>query len=104
MSITAIHIVCVCLFRIGRLLMCMTWPSCIGSIYLFRKCRTHCLGVGRPVPFVSDWPGIYGRLLLAVYVRWQTGLLVTSDWLRPVTRGGWRAGLLEPVSGSVDVS
>ena len=26
--------------------------------------------------------------LLAVYVRWKTGLLVTSDWLRPVTRGG----------------
>ena len=31
----------------------------------------------------------YGRLLLAVYVRWKTGLLVTSDWLHdPVTRGG----------------
>ena len=34
------------------------------------------------VPFVSDRPGAYGRLLLAVYVR-------SSDWLRPVTRGGW---------------
>ena len=38
-----------------------------------RLCHTHCLGVGRPgsVPFVSDRPGAYGRLLLAVYVRWQ---------------------------------
>ena len=71
-----------------------------------RLCRTPCLGVGQSgsVPFVSDRPGAYGRLLLAVYVRWQTGLLVSSDWLRPVTRGGWRAGLPEPVRGSVDVS
>ena len=48
------------------------------------------MGVGRPgsVPFVSDRPGAYGRLLLAVYVWWKTGLLVSSDWLRPVTRGG----------------
>ena len=53
------------------------------------------LGVGRPgsVPFVSHRPGAYGRLLLAVYVRWKTGLLVSSDWLRPVTRGTWRAVL-----------
>ena len=36
---------------------------------------------GRPglVPFVSDRPGAYGRLLLTVYVRWRTGLLVSSD-------------------------
>ena len=35
---------------------------------------------GRPglVPFVSCWPGAYGRLLLTVYVRWRTGLLVSS--------------------------
>ena len=33
------------------------------------------------VPFVSDRPGAYGRLLLTVYVRWWTGLLVSSDWL-----------------------
>ena len=47
------------------------------------------LGVGRAgsIPFVSDKPGAYGRLLLAVYVRWKTGLLISSDWLRPVTRG-----------------
>ena len=50
---------------------------------------------GRPgsMPFVSRRPGAYGRLLLAVYVRWKTGLLVASDWLRPVARGGgggWR--------------
>ena len=52
------------------------------------------IGAGRPgsVPFVSHRPGTYGRLLLAVYVRWKTGLLVSSDWLRPVTRGaGGRA-------------
>ena len=51
------------------------------------------LGVGRPgsVPFVSQRPGAYGHLLLAVYVRWKTGLLVSADWLRPVTRGAWRA-------------
>ena len=56
------------------------------------------LGVGRAgsIPFVSEKPGAYGRLLLAVYVRWRTGLLISSDWLRPVTRGAWRAVL--PVS------
>ena len=45
---------------------------------------------GRPgtVPCVSNRPRAYGRLLLAVYVRWRTGLLVSSDWLHPVTRGG----------------
>ena len=50
------------------------------------------VGVGRPgsVSFVSHRPGAYGRLLLAVYVRWKTGLLVESDWLRPVMRGSWR--------------
>ena len=71
-----------------------------------RLCHTPCLGVGWPglVPFVSDRPGAYGRLLLAVYVRWQTGLLVSSDWLRPVMRGGWRAGFPEPVCGSVYIS
>ena len=61
---------------------------------------------GRPglVPFVSDRPGAYGSLLLTVYVRWRTGLLVSSDWLRPVTRGGWRAGFLDRGRGSADVS
>ena len=38
------------------------------------------------VPFVSCRPGAYGRLLLAVYERRLTGLLVSSDWLRPVMR------------------
>ena len=49
-------------------------------------------GAGRPgsVPFVSHRPGAYRRLLLAVYVRWKMGLLVASDWLRPVTWEGWR--------------
>ena len=52
--------------------------------------HAYCMGMGRPgsVPFVSHRPGAYGRLLLAVYVRWKMGLLVSSDWLRPVTRGG----------------
>ena len=55
---------------------------------------------GRPgsVPFVSDRPGAYGRLLLSVYVRWRT------DWLRPVTRGGWRTGFPDRVRSSADVS
>ena len=53
------------------------------------------LGVGRArsIPFVSERPGAYGRLLLAVYVRWRSGLLIPSDWLRPVTRGAWRGVL-----------
>ena len=58
-----------------------------------RMSYAYCMGVGRPgsVPFESNRPGAYGRLLLAVYVWWKTGLLVSSDWLRPVTRGagGW---------------
>ena len=47
------------------------------------------LGVGRAgsIPFVSERPGAYGRLLLAVYVRWKSGSVISSDWLRPVTRG-----------------
>ena len=51
------------------------------------------LGVGRAgsFPFVSERPGAYGRLLLAVYVRWKSGSVISSDWLRPVTRGAWRA-------------
>ena len=69
-----------------------------------RMSHSYCMDVGRPgsVPFVSHRTGAYGRLLLAVYVRWKTG----SGWLRPVTRGGggWRAGLPAPVRGSVDVS
>ena len=57
------------------------------------------LGVGRPgsIPFVSKRPGAYGRLLLAVYVRWRSGLLIPSDWLRPVTRGAWRGVLPDQV-------
>ena len=49
------------------------------------------MGAGQPgsMPFVPHRPGAYGRLLLAVYNRWKTGLLVTYDWLRPVTRGSW---------------
>ena len=45
-----------------------------------RSCVEPCLETGRPgsVPFVSDRPGAYGRLLLAVYVQWRTGVLVPS--------------------------
>ena len=39
------------------------------------------------IPFVSCPPGAYGRLLLVVYERQLTGLLVSSDWLRPVMQG-----------------
>ena len=56
------------------------------------------------VPFVSCRPGAYGRLLLTVYERRRTGLLVSSDWLRPVTRGGWRTGFPDRGRGSADVS
>ena len=61
---------------------------------------------GRPglVPFVSCRPGAFGRLLLTVYVRWRMGLLVSSDWLRPVTQGGWRTGFPDRGRGSADVS
>ena len=61
---------------------------------------------GRPglVPFVSCGPGAYGRLLLTVYVRWWTGLLVSPDWLRPVTRGGWQTGFPDRGRGSADAS
>ena len=57
------------------------------------------LGIGRAgsIPFVSERPGAYGRLLLVVYVRWKSGLLISSDWLRPVTRGAWRAVLSDQV-------
>ena len=46
-----------------------------------RMCHAHGMGVAQPgsVPFMSDRPGAYGRLLLAVYVQWRTGLLVSSD-------------------------
>ena len=70
--------------------------------------RSHILsiGVGRlgSVPFVSHRPGAYGRLLLAVYVQWKMGLLVASDWLRPVTRGSWRTGPPLTVRGGADVN
>ena len=70
------------------------------------------LGVGcaGSIPFVSEKPGAYGRLLLAVYVRWKTWLLISSDWLRPVTRGAWmavlpdRAGEPNPVHGPGETS
>ena len=53
-----------------------------------RMDRAYCLGVGRPgsVPFVSHRSGAYGRLLLAMKVRWKTGMLVSSHWLQAVTR------------------
>ena len=70
------------------------------------------LGIGRAgsIPFVSERPGAYGRLLLAVYVRWKPGSVISSDWLRPVTQGAWRAVLSDwvdepnPVHGSGESS
>ena len=56
------------------------------------------------IPFVSCRPGAYGRLLLAVYEQRLTGLLVSSDWLRPVMRGGWRTADPDHRRGSADVS
>ena len=45
--------------------------------------RSHVsdIGAGRPgsAPFVSHRPGAYGRLLLAVYVRWKMGMLVVPN-------------------------
>ena len=41
---------------------------------------------------------------MAVYVRWRTGVLVPTDWLRLVRRDGWRTGFPERVRGSADVS
>ena len=57
------------------------------------------LGIGRPgsIPFVSEKPGAYGRLLLAVYVRWRTGLLISSDWLKSITRNAWMGVLPDRV-------
>ena len=55
-------------------------------------------------PFVSCRPGAYGSILLTVYERRLTGLLVSSDWLRPVTRGAWRTGFPDRGRGSADVS
>ena len=100
---------CTCLEsdRTGAYVHCLRpWPGTLNSIpandnevsvevengFTFNDDCGY-LGIGRPgfVPFVSEKPGAYGRLLLAVYVRWKTGLLITSDWLRPVTRGAWRA-------------
>ena len=60
-----------------------TGGSCV------RMSHASDVGVGWPgsVPFISHQPGAYGRLLLTVSISWKTGLLVTSDWLRPVMRG-----------------
>ena len=46
-----------------------------------RMSHTYCMDVGRlgSVPLVSHRPGAYGLLLLAVYVWWKTGLLVSCD-------------------------
>ena len=56
------------------------------------------------IPFVSCRPGAYDRLLLAVYERRLTGLLVSSDWLCPVMRGGWHTADPDRGRGLADVS
>ena len=92
--------------QIGRRLMFMIYASAHSTVTNERSCNGPCRAFGRPgsVPFVSERPGTYGRLLQTVYMLWRTGLLVPSDWFRPVTRGGWRAGFPEPVRGLADVS
>ena len=50
-----------------------------------RTSHVTVIGAGRPGS-VSHQPCANGRLLLAVYVRWKTGMLVTSDWLRHIAR------------------
>ena len=88
--------VCVSL-RTAQVPMFTTYHWIPRRFRLWRKCRTCLLipvgmvhgwacylaGAGRPgsVPCVSHRPGDYGHLLLAVYVRWQMGLLVSSDTL-----------------------
>ena len=42
------------------------------------------------IPFVSDRPGAYGRLLLETHERMMTGGLFVCDWPTPVTRRAWR--------------
>ena len=56
------------------------------------------------VPFVSCRPGAYGRLLLTVMNGGGRACWLSADWLRPVTRGGWRAGVPDRGHGSADVS
>ena len=59
---------------------CLEWED--ASVHTgesgARMSHASGMGAGRPgsVPFMSQRPGAYGRLLLAVYVRWKTGLLV----------------------------
>ena len=67
--------------------------SGVRGVYISRDCGSAASGRGRPgsVPFVSHRPGAYGRLILAVYVRWRTGLL----WHRigcTLLRGGLADG------------
>ena len=70
--------------------------SSVHSVDCSRECELAGTGAGclGSVLFVFHRPGAYGRLLLAVYVQWKTGLLVASDWLRPVTWGGGAGGRL----------
>ena len=54
--------------------------SSVHSVDCSREGELAGAGARHPgsVPFVSHRPGAYGRLLLAVYVQWKTGLLVAS--------------------------
>ena len=74
--------------------------SRVCGVDFSQDCGLADLDTGRlgSVPFVSHRPGAYGRLLLVVYVRWKTGFLVASDWLRPVTRGGAGGRAAPPVT------
>ena len=82
--------------------------SSVHCVDCSRDCELAGSGAGRPgsVPFVPHRPGPYGRLLLAVYVRWKTGLLVAFDWMRLVMRGGggWRTAPPVTARSVADVS
>ena len=66
-----------------------TTPTRVPNVHgvdLMRNRGSELPGAGHPcsVPFVSHRPGASGRLLLAAYVQWQTGLLVASDCCDPL--------------------
>ena len=64
----------------------------VRGVDFSRDCGSADSGMGHPgyplYPLCLIDQGLTALLLLAVYVRWKTGLLVASDWLRPVMWGG----------------
>ena len=76
-------------------------PESDGLVERFNRTLLMMLAI-----FVGENRDDGDDLLLAVYVWWKTGLLVASDWLRPVTRGGgdWRTGPPVTARSEADVS